>query len=125
MPQSTPVFTLADCPTPYPPFMAGAQLPEISVVIPLKEGEDLAGAVVQMILVRDNDPVSPDILEKTLTELENIAGRHWSGVVKWTTSDLIVGNGQQATFILTTAGGEREPLGRWNIDVFENPDPTP
>lgn len=119
-------FTLADCPTPYPPFMAGALLPKISLTIPLNPGEDLTGVVVQMILTRDtSDPDNPNILEKTLVELENVAGSHWKGEVVWVAGDLIVGNGQLATFILTNVVDEVEPLARYKIDVFANPDPTP
>lgn len=120
------LFTLADCPTPYPPFMAGALLPQISLTLPLESGEDLTGASVRMILVRDtSDPDNPDVLEKVLVEDANVAGQHWKGHVAWVAGDLIEGAGQQATFILTLSGGEEEPISRFNIDVFANPDLTP
>lgn len=122
---SDDAFTLADCPTPYPPFMAGAQLPEITLTIPLEAGEDLTGAVVQMILTRDNsDPANPDIIEKTLVLIEHVIGKHWSGKVEWAASDLIKGSGQLALFVLELAG-ERDPVARFAIDVFEDTDPTP
>lgn len=122
---SDQAFTLDDCPTPYQPFMAGAQLPEINLTIPLEPGEDLTGAVIQMILTRDtSDPDNPDIIEKTLTLVEHVAGKHWAGKVEWAATDLIEGSGQQALFILKLAG-EPEPVARFVIDVFENTDPTP
>lgn len=123
---SVDAFTLEDCPTPYPPWVAGMRLPEINLTIPLKQGEDLTGSTVQMILTRDTtDPDNPDILEKTLVELENEPGQYWKGKVSWDDTDLIAGVGQQALFILTLATGEQEALARWNIDVIDNTDPTP
>jgi hypothetical protein len=113
-------FTLADCPTPYPPWMAGATLPEIVLTIPLESTEDLTGATIEMILVRPTT-----ILEKVLIEVENVAGSHATFKVEWASGDLVEGTGQRATFNLTTAGGDLELVGRFNIDVIANLDPTP
>ena len=112
-------FTLADCPTPYPPWIAGATLPEILVTIPLEATEDLTGATIEMILERPTD-----VLEKALTEVENIAGSHAAFKVVWTSTDLVEGTGQRALFHLTVAG-KLELIGRFNIDVIANLDPTP
>lgn len=119
-------FSLADCPTPYSPWIAGATLPEISVTIPLEADEDLTGATVEMILIRSTaNPTVPDILEKALVETANVVGSHASFQVDWDASDLIQGNGQQATFTLETAAGDKELIGRFKIDVLENQDPNP
>ena len=112
-------FTLADCPTPYPPWLAGTTRPEITLTIPLETGEDFTGATIEMILERPTT-----VLEKALTELENIIGSHVTFKVDWAASDLVEGVGQRATFKLT-AGGETELLGRFNIDVLADPDPNP
>lgn len=118
-------FTLKDCPTPYPPWMAGTELPRISLTIPLEAGEDLTGATVRLLLTRDTSGPTDDILEKTLTEVENLVGKHATFRVDWIATDLIEGKGQRALFVLTTVGGDEEPIARFKIDVFENPDPTP
>lgn len=116
---SKQTFSLADCPTPYPPWVAGATLPEIILTIPLEAGEDLTGATVEMILVRPMD-----VIEKALTEVENVADSHATFKVVWASTDLIEGTGQRATFHLTV-GGQLELVGRFNIDVIANLDPTP
>lgn len=119
-------YTLRDCPTPYEPWVEGMNLPEIGLTIPLKSDEDFTGAIVQMILTRDNsDPDNPDILEKTLIELANEPGHYWSGKVTWEDTDLIEGIGQRALFILTNSLGEKQALAQFNIDVLENTDPIP
>ncbi len=123
---SVEIFTLADCPTPYAPWMAGMTLPEISITIPLEDDEDLTGATVVMILIRDtSDPDNPDILEKNLVEVENIIGQHAIFKVDWVVADLIEGQQQEATFRLDQVGGDQQFVGRFNIDVVANPDPTP
>lgn len=122
----TKKFSIDDCPTPYPAWIAGATLPEIFVTIPLESGEDLTGASILMFLTRDStDPNNIDILEKTLVELSNIAGSQLSAKVSWLNTDLIEGNGQKAVFVLETALGDRELIGQFNINVQQNPDPTP
>ena len=117
-------FTLADCPKPYAPWMAGKTMPEITVTIELDAGDDLTGATVAMFLERDTKtPV--DTLEKALVEVENIAGSHATFRVDWGVTDLIEGRNQQATFVLTDTGSDTELIGRFLIDVIANPDPTP
>jgi hypothetical protein len=99
--------------------MAGATLPEIMLTIPLEATEDLTGATIEMILERPTD-----VLEKALIEVENVAGSHAAFKVVWASGDLVEGTGQRATFHLTT-GGKLELVGRFNIDVIANLDPTP
>ena len=119
-------YTLEDCPTPYPPWIAGMTLPEIGLTIPLEEGEDLTGSTIQMILTRDTtDPDTPDIIEKTLVEVDNQPNQHWTGKVSWIDTYLIEGFGQTALFILTNASGQTQALARFNLDVIANTDPTP
>lgn len=123
---TTRTFTLDECPNPYPPWIAGAKLPEIFLTIPLEAGEDLTGATIQMFLTRDTtDPDNPDVLEKTLVELSNTASQQLSTKVSWVATDLIEGAGQDAVFVLITTLGDRELIGRFTIDVIANPDPTP
>ena len=113
-------FTLADCPTPYPPWLEAARLPEIVFTIPLEPGESLAGATVEMFLERPNDT-----LEKTAIEVVNVTGKHAQYRITWTATDLVEGPQQLATFRVTTSGGLPEALARFFIDVLANPDPTP
>lgn len=116
----TKKFTLADCPTPYPPWLAGKTLPEIAFTIPLKPGEDLTGATVEMFLERPSGT-----LTKNAVLVENVVGKHIKFKITWAATDLVAGTGQLATFVLTTAASATELIARFLIDVLPNPDPAP
>jgi hypothetical protein len=111
-------YDLNDCPKPYPPWMEGAQKPEVLMTVQLQPGESIAGAIVTMVLERP-----ADVLEKALTLVENLDDKHATWRVDWAATDLVAGVGQLATFILTRSGGEEEHLARWLIDVTKDPRP--
>lgn len=98
----------------------GDRLPELTVTIPLEQGEDFTLGSAELRLDRSNTSAE-DVLVKSVSPTDSEPNYHVQFVFTWDAGDLLEACGQFATIDILNAGGLRETVLRLEIDVLGKP----